>query len=67
MVFLYRDLTAFHGILPPPRFPTCNITKNAETHPPPMHDVIIEQPLSELLLEKNLTFKKRQSIHCFRA
>ena len=42
----------------PPRFPARNITKNAETHPPPMHDVIIEQPLSELLLEKNLTLKK---------
>ena len=30
---------------PPPCFPSRNITKNAETHPPPMRDVIIEQPL----------------------
>ena len=27
-----------------PCFPSRNITKNAETHPPPMRDVIIEQP-----------------------
>ena len=29
----------------PPCFPSRNITKSAETHPPPMRDLIIEQPL----------------------
>ena len=29
----------------PPCFPSRNITKNVETHLPPMGDVIIEQPL----------------------
>ena len=33
----------------PPFFPSRNITKNAETHPPPIHDVITEQPLKEIL------------------
>ena len=43
--FFYRDVTAFHEVpLTPPWFPSCNITKNAETNPPPMRDVIIEQP-----------------------
>ena len=27
----------------PPSFPSANITKNAETHPPHLRDVIIEQ------------------------
>ena len=31
----------------PTCFPSRNITKNAETHPPPMHDAIIEQPLRD--------------------
>ena len=32
---------------PPPNcFPSSNITKNAETHLPPLRDVIIEQPLT---------------------
>ena len=31
---------------PPPCFLPRNITKNAQTRPPPMRDVIIEQPLS---------------------
>ena len=43
--FFYRDVTAFHEIpLTPHCFPSRNITKNAETHPPHMRDVIIEQP-----------------------
>ena len=56
VLFFYRDVKAFHQVpltppaLPPPPFPmfsvTCfpsrNITKNAETHPLPMRDVIIE-------------------------
>ena len=32
-----------------PSFPSRNITKNAETHPPPMRDVIIEQPLYQII------------------
>ena len=31
----------------PPCFPSRNITKSAETHPPSICDAIIEQPLSE--------------------
>ena len=37
----FINLTDFH----PPCFPSRNITKNDETHPPPMRDVIIEQSL----------------------
>ena len=45
-VFFYRDVTAFHQVpLTPPCFSSRNITKNADTHPLPMRDVIIEQPL----------------------
>ena len=33
----------------PPSFPSRNITKNAETHPPLMRDVIIEQPLYQIV------------------
>ena len=45
--FFYRDVTAFHEVpFTPPCFPSRNITKNAETQPPLMHDIIIEQPHS---------------------
>ena len=39
----YREVTAFHEVplTPPPCFPSRNTTKNAETHPPLMRDVII--------------------------
>ena len=37
-----RPFIKYHS---PPCFPSRNITKNAETHPPLMRDVIIEQPL----------------------
>ena len=41
----YHDVTVFHEVpLTLLCFPSRNITKNAETHLPPMHDVIIEQP-----------------------
>ena len=40
--FFYRDVTAFHQVHSPHV-----ITKNAETHPPPMHDAIIKQPLRD--------------------
>ena len=33
------------SITHPTCFPSRNITKNADTNPPPMRDVIIEQPL----------------------
>ena len=33
----------------PPSFLSSNITKNAETHSPPMRDVIIEQPLYQII------------------
>ena len=36
-----RPLIKYHA---PHCFPSRNITKNAETHPPPMRDVIIVQP-----------------------
>ena len=44
IIFFYRDVTAFHEIPLTPRcFSSRNIMKNAGTHPPHMHDVIIEQ------------------------
>ena len=47
VVFFYRDVTAFPEVpLTPPCLPLRNITKNGETHPPPMRDAIIEQPLT---------------------
>ena len=50
MIFSYRDVTGFHEVplTPPPCFPLRNITKNAEIHPSPMRDVIIEQPLTNI-------------------
>ena len=47
--FFYRDVTAFHEIplTPSPCFSSRNITKNAETHPPPICGVIIEQTLGD--------------------
>ena len=44
MTFFHRDVTAFHEVPLTSFFPSRNITKYAETHPPPMRDVIIEQP-----------------------
>ena len=45
MIVFYFDVTAFHEVpLAPPGFPSRNFTKNAETHPLPMRDVIIKQP-----------------------
>ena len=43
--FFYRDVTVFHQVLLMALFFRLRIiTKNVETHPPPMRDVIIEQP-----------------------
>ena len=45
MIFFSVTLRPFIKYHSPPRFPSGNITKNAETHPPAMRNVIIEQPL----------------------
>ena len=67
--FFYRDVTAFHEVPlnpPPPTphspssFPSLNITKNAETHPPPLHDVIIEQLLLKPFHLSKLDFSIRR-------
>ena len=42
----WQPFMKYHSL---PSFPSRNITKNAETHPPPMRDVIIEQPLYETI------------------
>ena len=57
MIFFYCDVTAFPQVplTHPPRplcFPSRNITENAETHPPPKRDVIIEQPHGNLVVTK---------------
>ena len=39
-----RPFMKYHSP-PPPSFLSCNVMKNAETHSPPMRDVIIELPL----------------------
>ena len=44
-LFFYRDVTTLYEVpLTPPCFASRNTTKNAETHPPTMGDIIIEQP-----------------------
>ena len=48
MIFFTVALQSFIKYYSPPCFPSRNITKNAETHPPTMRSVIIEQPLSEI-------------------
>ena len=44
MIFFTVTSQPFIKYHSPRCFPPSNITKNAETHPPPMHDAIIEQP-----------------------
>ena len=52
-VLYQKDPDFFHGVTAfnevpltsSPCFPSITITKNAETHPPLMRDIIIEQPL----------------------
>ena len=45
--FFYRDVTAFHEVLlTAVVFRHATSRKNAETHPSPMRDVIIKQPLT---------------------
>ena len=47
----------------PPRIPSSNITKNAETHPSPIRDVIIEQPLCNNLFKvNNRNFRRMREI-----
>ena len=43
MIFFIATLQPFIKYHSPPCFPSRNITKNAETHPPPMRDLIVEQ------------------------
>ena len=45
MIFLNVTLRPFMKYRESSCFPSRSITKNPETHPPPMRDVIIEQPL----------------------
>ena len=52
MIFFTVTLSPFMKYHSPPLFPSRNITKNVETHPPPMRNVTIEQPLS--LITKTL-------------
>ena len=44
MICFYRDVMVFHEVPFTPCFPSRDITKNAEIYPPPMRDLIIEQP-----------------------
>ena len=52
MIFFTVMLRPFIKYHSPPCFPSRNITKNADTHSPPMRDVIIEQPLSIYVIEE---------------
>ena len=47
LLFFYCDVTVFHEVpLTPVVFRHATSRKNVETHPPPMRDVIIKQPLT---------------------
>ena len=51
-----------------PCFPSSNITKNAETHPPPLRDVIIENPIEAFenhFLQISEPFLKKISCRLF--
>ena len=68
--FFYHDVTVVHQVsltLPAPPlhlcFPSRNITKNAETHPTPMRDVIIEQPFFEDSITRVPSSFKKLDIH----
>ena len=61
MFFFTVTLRLFSSTTHPSYFPSHNITKNAETHPPSMLDLIIEQPLKvafQLTFIVNLPFSK---------
>ena len=49
LIFLIVTWQPFMKHHSPASFPSHNITRNAETHPPPMRDVIIEQPLYQTI------------------
>ena len=49
LIFLTEKWQPFIKYHSPPSFPSRNITKTAETNPPPMRDVIIEQPLYQTI------------------
>ena len=67
--FFYHYVTVVHQVsltLPAPLhlcFPSRNITKNAETYPTPMLDVIIEQPLFEDSITRVPSSFKKLDIH----
>ena len=52
MIFFTVTLRSFIKYHPPPCFPSCKLTKNAETHPPLMRDVIIEHLLKRHILNR---------------
>ena len=72
MIFFTMALRPFMKYHSPPCFPSYNVTKNAETHPLPVRDVIVEQPHdcinqikiiyfdSVLLLENEKTWKWKE-------
>ena len=49
LIFLTETWQPFIKYHSPLSFPSRNITKTAETNPPPMRDVIIEQPLYQTI------------------
>ena len=54
MIFFTVTLLPFIKYHSPPCFPSYNITKSTETHPAPMHDIIIEQPHNGSSISQNL-------------
>ena len=60
--FFTVTLHSFMKYHSPPCFPSRNITKNAETHPHPMGDVIIEQPRTTTARHEVNTKRSKQNI-----
>ena len=54
-IFFTMRLRFFIKYHSPPYFQSCNITKDAETHPPPIRDVIIEQPQRSSSVHDHIT------------
>ena len=52
MIFFTVTLRSFIKYHSPPCFPSCKLTKNAETHPPLMCDVIIEHLFKRHIFNK---------------
>ena len=47
---IYRNVTTFHEVPLTSLFSSRCIMKSVETHPPPIRDIIIEQPLKEEMI-----------------